>query len=71
MLTAHNVTSLCSHSPHSPNLQMKGCEAYTALCAAGSTVPACTAPGPLPGLVTTYDAKAAIDVSRRNCPERS
>lgn len=40
----------CAAAPCLP-LQMKGCEAYKALCAPGSVVAQCTAPGPLAAMV--------------------
>lgn len=50
------AADLCVDMP-----RMKGCEAYTALCARGTKVAQCTTPGPVPDLVTTYPAKEAVD----------
>lgn len=46
------------------SLQASGCEAWAALCKAGSVVAQCGSPGPLPNLVPTDLIKDGIDVSR-------
>lgn len=38
-----------------------GCEAFRALCAAGSRAPQCSSPGPIPSLVSTQMLKDGID----------
>lgn len=43
---------------------MKGCEAWNALCAAGTKVDQCLKNPPAVGVPTTYNTKADIDVSR-------
>lgn len=49
--------NLCVDMP-----KMKGCEAWNALCGAnGTAVVQCTAPGPVPGVVTTFTAKSGIE----------
>lgn len=57
---------LISNPPTTPGpvlllrLQMAGCEAYNALCAEGSVVEQCGAPGPIPGLPGTFLVREAI-----------
>ena len=41
---------------------MKGCEAWNALCAAGTKVEQCIKNPPTAGVLTTYQTKADIDV---------
>lgn len=49
--------TLCADMP-----KMKGCEAWSALCSAnGTVVEQCASPGPIPGAVTTFSAKAGIE----------
>lgn len=45
---------------------MTGCEAYNELCASGTVVEQCLDPGVAPNVLTTFQAKASIDVSRRS-----
>ena len=45
-----------------PPPQMKGCEAYDALCAPGTAVQQCLVPGTAPNVLTTFASKEAVDV---------
>jgi hypothetical protein len=40
---------------------MKGCEAYLALCSNTTAVEQCACPGPIPGGLTTFGTKDALD----------
>ena len=49
------TATLCTDMP-----RMNGCVAHGALCGAGSKVPACSSPGPLPSAPSTTDAESAV-----------
>lgn len=49
----------------SPHVQMKGCEAYNALCSNTTAVEQCLSPGPVPDAVTTFTVRDGIEVRTR------
>lgn len=55
----------CLPLPPLPPAQMKGCEAWNALCVSGTKVEQCLSNPPAVGVPTTYSTKADIDV--RGC----
>lgn len=55
--------TLPAHASWCACLQMKGCEAYLALCKEGSAVAACKNPGVAPNVMWTYETKDQVDVS--------